>query len=100
MMGKAMLVIGAATGYVFGTRAGRERYEQIKSSADRLWHDPKVQARAAQAQEFAKEKAPQVQEKLTKAAKKAKSGDGEDSMPGTTPDGSVVTDSHRGGLDG
>lgn len=70
-MGKATLVLGLAAGYVLGTRDGRERYEQIKSQATRLWQDPRVQQKAAQAQDLAKEKAPVVQEKVTQAARKA-----------------------------
>lgn len=31
------LIIGAAIGYVLGTRAGRERYEQISRVAKRAW---------------------------------------------------------------
>jgi hypothetical protein len=34
---------GMATGYVLGARAGRERYEQIKLTAQRLAGNPKVQ---------------------------------------------------------
>jgi oxygen-dependent protoporphyrinogen oxidase len=70
MRGKAALIIGLSTGYVLGTRAGRERYEQIKSRTSRLWHDPRVQQKAAQAQDLAKEKAPEVQQKVADAAKK------------------------------
>lgn len=32
------LVVGAGLGYVLGTRAGRERYEQIKKSATKIRH--------------------------------------------------------------
>ena len=71
MRGRAALIVGVSTGYVLGTRAGRERYEQIKTRAARLWHDPRVQEKATQAQDLAKEKAPQVQQKVTDAAKKA-----------------------------
>ena len=31
------LIIGVAIGYVLGTRAGRERYEQISRMAKRAW---------------------------------------------------------------
>lgn len=70
MKGKLTLAIGAAAGYVLGTRAGRERYEQIKSQANRWWHDPKVQQKAAQAQGLAKDKAPEVQHRVADAATK------------------------------
>ncbi|MFE5140208.1 YtxH domain-containing protein [Streptomyces fagopyri] len=35
-------VAGLAVGYVLGTRAGRERYEQLKKSARRLAQNPAV----------------------------------------------------------
>ena len=68
MKGKAALLIGAAAGYVLGARAGRERYQEIMSKADQLWHDPKVQEKASQAQEYAKQKAPEVRDKAFEAA--------------------------------
>jgi hypothetical protein len=48
MMGKLALVVGAAAGYVLGTRDGRQRYDQIKSRAEALWQDPKVQEKVSQ----------------------------------------------------
>lgn len=42
MRGKIAFVIGLAVGYVLGTRAGRERYEQIKRGAAKLWDSPGV----------------------------------------------------------
>lgn len=36
------LALGASAGYVFGTRDGRERYEQLKGAASRLADDPTV----------------------------------------------------------
>lgn len=35
-------VAGLALGYVLGTRAGRERYEQLKKSARRIAQNPAV----------------------------------------------------------
>jgi len=43
MKGKIVFVLGAAVGYVLGTRAGRERYEQIKRGAQRVWNTEPVQ---------------------------------------------------------
>jgi len=37
---------GAAVGYVFGTRAGRERYEQLKRVSKKLSENPRVQEAA------------------------------------------------------
>ncbi|MFC5823765.1 YtxH domain-containing protein [Nonomuraea insulae] len=48
---------GLAVGYVLGSRAGRERYEQIKRTAQRVADSPRVQEAAgvigAQASRFA-----------------------------------------------
>jgi len=43
---KAMFATGLAIGYVLGTRAGRERYEQIKRVAQRVADSPSVQEAA------------------------------------------------------
>ena len=40
------LVLGAAIGYVLGSRAGRDRYEQIKRWANRVADHPAVQGLA------------------------------------------------------
>ena len=41
----AVVITGAAAvGYLLGTRAGRERFEQIKSRAGELASDPRVQS--------------------------------------------------------
>jgi hypothetical protein len=70
MKGKILLLTGLAVGYVLGTRAGRERYEEIKTTANKLWNDPRVQKPVHQAQDFAKDKAPEVAEFVTDSAKK------------------------------
>ena len=70
MKGKILLLTGLAVGYVLGARAGRERYEEIKTTANKLWNDPRVQKPVHQAQDFAKDKAPEVAEFVTDTAKK------------------------------
>jgi hypothetical protein len=72
-MKKLSLLIAAAAGYVLGARAGRERYEQIKKAATRVKEDPRVQEKAHQAADLAKEKAPVVKDKVTSAASTAAS---------------------------
>ncbi|HVQ89397.1 MAG TPA: hypothetical protein VMU51_00050 [Mycobacteriales bacterium] len=46
MTGKLALVAGFAAGYVLGSKAGRERYEQIVGASHRLWSNPTVQSTA------------------------------------------------------
>lgn len=43
---RVVFVAGLAVGYVLGSRAGRERYEQIKRMAQRVADNPKVQEAA------------------------------------------------------
>lgn len=50
-MKKIPLLAAAAVGYVLGTRAGRERYEQIKTGARKVARDPRVQAATHKAQD-------------------------------------------------
>lgn len=70
MKGKILFLAGLGVGYVLGTRAGRERYEQIKAAASNLWNAPVVQKRVDDVQEFVKDKAPEVAEFVTDGAKK------------------------------
>ncbi|MBT2383574.1 YtxH domain-containing protein [Streptomyces sp. ISL-11] len=42
-------LIGAAVGYVLGTRAGRERYEQLRKGAQRIAQNPAVRNTAESA---------------------------------------------------
>ena len=74
MQGRILFVAGAAIGYVLGARAGRRRYEQIKSAADRVWNDRNVQKGVNEVvgtvQGFVKDKAPEVQDAVVGQAKK------------------------------
>ena len=67
-MRKLLLLAVGAAGYVLGTRAGRERYEQIKGMAVKVKDDPRVQEKAHQATDLAKEKDPVVKDKVASAA--------------------------------
>lgn len=71
MRGKILIVTGLAVGYVLGARAGRERYEQIKSAAIRFWNDPRVQQQVETVEDFARDKAPEVVDFISDNAKKA-----------------------------
>ena len=53
MKGKVLFVVGLGVGYVLGTRAGRERYEQIRQAAQKLWNTPTVQQGVGTAKDFA-----------------------------------------------
>jgi hypothetical protein len=70
MRGKILFVAGLAVGYVVGTRAGREKYEELRSAALKVWNDPRVQKQVDAAQDFVKDKAPDVAEFVTDNAKK------------------------------
>ncbi|MFE7855793.1 YtxH domain-containing protein [Streptomyces sp. NPDC057403] len=54
---KLTFVVGLALGYVLGTRAGRERYEQLKKSARQVAQNPAVrntaETAAQQGRQFA-----------------------------------------------
>lgn len=57
---KATVALGLAAGYVLGSRAGRERYEQIKSTATGVWKNPRVQDTVHAAEQAAQETAENV----------------------------------------
>jgi hypothetical protein len=67
-MKKLLLLVAGGIGYVLGSRAGRERYDQIAGLATKVKNDPRVQDVAHQAAETAKAQAPVVKDKVTSAA--------------------------------
>lgn len=60
MKGKIGLIVGLGAGYVLGTRAGRERYEQIRTQWLKVWNLDPVQQQVAKVQDFAKSQAAAV----------------------------------------
>lgn len=60
MKGKVMFVVGGLAGYVLGTRAGRERYEQIKTQWVKLWNAKPVRAQRGKVEDFAKARVSEV----------------------------------------
>ncbi len=52
---KVTFVVGLAVGYVIGTRAGRERYEQLKKSMRQLSQNPAVRNAAESAAQGGRE---------------------------------------------
>lgn len=55
MKGKLGIVIGLAAGYVLGSRAGRERYNQIKEQVVKLWETEPVQKQVDKVKDFSKD---------------------------------------------
>ncbi|WP_026551844.1 YtxH domain-containing protein [Arthrobacter sp. H20] len=72
MKNKLVFAAGMAAGYVLGSRAGRDSYEKLKTKADELWNNPKVQETVADTTSTLKHKMPEVQEQAGGAVKKAK----------------------------
>ncbi|GGZ28323.1 hypothetical protein GCM10010387_22200 [Streptomyces inusitatus] len=52
---KLTFVVGLAVGYVLGTRAGRERYEQLRKSARQFSQNPAVRNAAETAVQSGRE---------------------------------------------
>ncbi len=46
MRGKLMFITGVGVGYVLGTRAGRQKFDQMMAQARRVWESPTVQEAA------------------------------------------------------
>ena len=69
MKGKILFAAGLGLGYILGTRAGREKYDQLKTAALKFWNDPRVQKQVDAAQDFVKDKAPEVAEFVSDGAK-------------------------------
>lgn len=71
MKGKVAFVLGAAVGYVLGARAGRARYEKIKSGAKAAWESDPVQNGVSIVQDAATAKFEEVKAAALSAGKDA-----------------------------
>lgn len=89
MRGKAGLVIGLAIGYVLGTRAGRERYEQIKAQWLKLWNTDPVQEQVGKVKDFAKSQAMALPTTLWDSAVKVAQAAGSKGTPGQKLDAAI-----------
>lgn len=70
MKGKILFVAGLGLGYLLGTRAGREKYDELKTAALKVWNDPRVQQQVDAVEGFVKDKAPEVADFVSDNAKK------------------------------
>lgn len=96
-MKKFLLIGAAAAGYVLGTKAGRERYEQIKRQTEKLWNSDPVQHGVHEAEGAAKNAASAAGTKVADAASTAGSKvsarvKGDDSSEPTDPAPSTSAD--------
>jgi hypothetical protein len=89
MRGKAGLVVGLAIGYVLGTRAGRERYEQIKTQWLKVWNMDPVQEQVGKVKDFAKSQAMALPSTLWDSAVKVVQAAGAKGTPGQKLDAAL-----------
>ncbi len=75
MRSKAAFIVGTGLGYVLGTRAGRQRFEKIKTVTRRAWQSPQVQARVteleAKAADFARSEGAAIKGRVTENLRSA-----------------------------
>ena len=81
MRGKLIFITGVGVGYVLGTRAGREKFDQMVVQARKFWESPTVQEAAGvvqtQATKLYDEGKQAVTEQVHKLQKNGKTvGDG------------------------
>lgn len=91
MRGKLMFISGLAAGFVLGSRAGREKYEEIRANAKKVWEHPSVQEAAGVAQAQANKLYTEGKDKLgsSKLGEKVSSG----SSTSTTTSSTSLTSS-------
>lgn len=91
MKGKIGLVVGIGVGYVLGTRAGRERYEQIKTQWLKVWNLDPVRDQVDKVKGYVGDKAAAVPGAIwTGVQKVVKSASGGDKTAGQRLDSAVA----------
>jgi hypothetical protein len=96
MRGKLMFITGLAAGFVLGSRAGREKYEEITANAKKVWEHPTVQEAAgvaqAQANKLYTEGKDKInQSKLGEKLQNASSTSGSSTSGSTSSDSTLTT---------
>lgn len=91
MARKLTFLVGAAAGYVLGTRSGRERYDQIVGQAQRLWKDPRVKDATEKVQNAAQEHMPGSSGGTDSSSSSSSSTSGGAGSSGSTSYGSGAT---------
>jgi hypothetical protein len=91
MKGKIGLIVGLGAGYVLGTRAGRERYEQIKTQWLKLWEQPAIQKQVDKAKDAAKSAALALPSTVWDSAVKVVKSVSGNGTPGQKLDSAIKT---------
>ena len=93
MRGKLMFISGLAAGFVLGSRAGREKYEEIRTNAKKVWEHPTVQEAAGVAQAQANKLYSEGKDKLdqSKLGQKLHSASETSETSGTSGTSSTTT---------
>jgi len=91
MKGKIGIVVGLGVGYVLGTRAGRERYEQIKTQWLKIWHLDPVQKQVERAKGYVGDKVAAVPGAVWTGVVKVVKAAGSSGTPGERLDASIQT---------
>src|SRR5690606_31480122 len=91
MKGKIGLVVGLGVGYVLGTRAGRERYEQIKTQWLKVWNLGAVQDQVTRVKGCGGDKAAAVPGDVWNGGVKGAKSDGNADTPGKKLGSAIVT---------
>jgi hypothetical protein len=89
MKGKAGLVVGIAIGYVLGSRAGRERYDQIKEQWRKVWNMDQVQEQVGKVKDFAKSQTMALPSTIWDSAVKVTKAAGSKGTPGERLDAAI-----------